>query len=113
MIWEIWWAWVAAGLVLAILELFAPGFIFVGFAVGAVAVGLLVAFGVVLPLGAWLEFIKVPAALLIGLWAAMQLAFTWVGPSFGTVAWWAHLAGFAAGVLFALLLRPSLRRRGR
>ena len=53
MIWEIWWAWVAAGLVLAILELFMPGFIFVGFAVGAVAVGLLVAFGVVLPLG-WL-----------------------------------------------------------
>jgi len=46
MIWEIWWVWVAAGLVLAILELFAPGFIFVGFAVGAVVIGVLVALGV-------------------------------------------------------------------
>ncbi len=46
MIWEIWWVWVAAGLVLAILELFAPGFIFVGFAVGAVVVGVLVLLGV-------------------------------------------------------------------
>lgn len=50
MIWEIWWAWIAAGLVLAILELFAPGFIFVGFAVGAVVVGVLVALGVSLSL---------------------------------------------------------------
>lgn len=46
MIWEIWWVWIAAGMVLAILELFAPGFIFVGFAVGAVAVGALLALGV-------------------------------------------------------------------
>jgi len=46
MIWEIWWAWVALGLVLAIFELFAPGFIFVGFAVGAVVVGVLIVLGV-------------------------------------------------------------------
>lgn len=46
MIWEIWWAWVAAGLGLAILELFAPGFVFLGFAVGAAAVGLVLAVGV-------------------------------------------------------------------
>ena len=50
MIWEIWWAWVALGLVLGILELFAPGFIFVGFAVGAVVVGVLVVLGIVFPL---------------------------------------------------------------
>ncbi|HCQ64073.1 MAG TPA: hypothetical protein DIU07_02375 [Rhodobacteraceae bacterium] len=50
MIWEIWWVWVAAGLVLAILEVLAPGFIFVGFAVGAVVVGVLIAVGVVLTL---------------------------------------------------------------
>lgn len=46
MIWEIWWIWVAAGLALAILEMFAPGYIFLGFAVGAVAVGVLVALGI-------------------------------------------------------------------
>ncbi len=50
MIWEIWWVWVALGLVLAILELFAPGFIFVGFAVGAMVVGVLFALGVSLSL---------------------------------------------------------------
>jgi len=50
MIWEIWWAWMAAGLGLAILELIAPGFIFVGFAIGAIVVGVLVAMGVVLSL---------------------------------------------------------------
>lgn len=69
--------------------------------------------GVVVPLGLWLEFIKVPAALLIGLWATLQLIFTFVGPSFGAVAWWAHLAGFGVGLLYALALKPMLARRSR
>ena len=69
--------------------------------------------GVVVPLGVWLEFIRVPAALLISLWAALQLAFTFVGPTFGAVAWWAHLAGFCAGAVYALVMRPGLRRRAR
>jgi membrane associated rhomboid family serine protease len=69
--------------------------------------------GVVVPLGVWLEFIKVPAALLIGLWAVLQLVFTFVGPSFGAVAWWAHLAGFVAGLLYALAMKPMLTRRSR
>lgn len=69
--------------------------------------------GVVVPLGLWLEFIKLPAALLIGLWAVLQLIFTFVGPSFGAVAWWAHLAGFSVGLLYALALRPVLARRAR
>jgi len=69
--------------------------------------------GVVVPLGVWLEFIKIPAALLIGLWALLQLVFTFVGPSFGAVAWWAHLAGFVVGLLYALALKPMLARRKR
>lgn len=40
-IWSIWWLWLAAALVLAILEVLAPGFVFIGFAVGAAAVGLI------------------------------------------------------------------------
>jgi inner membrane protein len=52
MIWEIWWAWVAAGIGLAILEVIVPGFVFLGFAIGAVVVGALVAVGLVLAL-AW------------------------------------------------------------
>lgn len=69
--------------------------------------------GVVVPLGLWLEFIKVPAALLIGLWAVLQLLFTFAGPSFGAVAWWAHLAGFCVGLVYALALKPMLARRAR
>lgn len=50
MMWEIWWYWVAAALVLAILEVLAPGFIFVGFAFGALVVGILLAVGIPLSL---------------------------------------------------------------
>lgn len=40
-VWSIWWAWLAAALVLGILEVLAPGFIFLGFAIGALAVALI------------------------------------------------------------------------
>lgn len=69
--------------------------------------------GIVVPLGMWLEFIQAPAAMLIGLWAALQLIFTFVGPAFGAVAWWAHLTGFAVGVSMALVFRPSMSRQAR
>ncbi|MEP2783699.1 MAG: hypothetical protein ABJO67_04400 [Pseudoruegeria sp.] len=39
--WSLWWVWMAGGLVLAILEVLAPGFILLGFAIGALIVGLL------------------------------------------------------------------------
>ena len=67
--------------------------------------------GVVLPLGAYLEFLRVPAALLIGLWVLLQVVFSRLGPSFGAIAWWAHLAGFACGLLAGLMLRPQARAR--
>jgi membrane associated rhomboid family serine protease len=69
--------------------------------------------GVVVPLGLWLEFVKLPAASLIGLWVALQLAFTYFGPAFGAMAWSAHLTGFVVGVIMAVLFRPSLRRQSR
>ncbi|SMH46417.1 NfeD family protein [Maritimibacter sp. HL-12] len=72
MIWEIWWVWVAAGIGLAILELFAPGFIFVGFAIGAVVVGILVAFGVVLTLP-WALFTF--AAISVITWVVLRQTF--------------------------------------
>jgi membrane associated rhomboid family serine protease len=67
--------------------------------------------GVVLPLGLFLEFVRTPASLLIGIWALLQLLFTWVGPAFGAVAWWAHLSGFLLGIVFALLARPAIAKR--
>ncbi|MFA7434426.1 MAG: hypothetical protein WCZ72_12040 [Gemmobacter sp.] len=44
--WQLWWVWVAGGVAIGILELFAPGYIFVGFALGAIATGGLIAAGV-------------------------------------------------------------------
>lgn len=67
--------------------------------------------GVVLPLGLFLEFIRVPASLLIGIWAALQVGFAYIGPAFGAVAWSAHIAGFLFGVLFAIAARASIARR--
>ena len=37
--WAIWWVWIVAGFALGVLEIIAPGYIFVGFAIGAVIVG--------------------------------------------------------------------------
>ncbi|UWQ73386.1 NfeD family protein [Leisingera sp. M658] len=64
--WDLWWVWGAAALVLAILEVLVPGFVFLGFAIGAAAVSLLLLAGAgfglpplllifaVLSLAAWL-----------------------------------------------------------
>ena len=40
MLWQVWWVWVAGGFLLGVLEVLAPGFIFLGFALGAVLVAL-------------------------------------------------------------------------
>jgi membrane protein implicated in regulation of membrane protease activity len=60
--WQLWWAWAVAGLVLGILEVLAPGYIFLGFAAGAVAVGLLLLVGG--PFAAWVAG-SLPLLLLI------------------------------------------------
>ena len=44
--WAVWWVWVVAGFALGVVEVLMPGFIFLGFAIGAVITGLLVAIGV-------------------------------------------------------------------
>jgi membrane protein implicated in regulation of membrane protease activity len=62
-----WWVWLAAALVLAILEVLAPGFVFLGFAAGAAIVGLML-------LGP-ASLLSVPVLLLI--FAALSLV-TWL-----------------------------------
>jgi membrane associated rhomboid family serine protease len=69
--------------------------------------------GVVLPLGAFLEFVRMPAWALIGFWVLLQVIFSVVGPELGAVAWVAHLVGFSGGALMAVLWRPALARRAR
>ncbi len=67
--------------------------------------------GLVLPLGLFFEFVRVPAFLLIGFWAGLQVLFSFVGPAFGRVVWTVHIAGFLAGIAFAILARPGIARR--
>ena len=67
--------------------------------------------GLVLPLGLFLEFVRVPAFLLIGIWVLLQLLFSYAGPSYGAVVWWTHIAGFLFGMVFALFSRDAIARR--
>lgn len=108
----------AAANLAAVLAIGAPDGVIIGAsgAVSAVIGAYLALFpgaklGVVLPLGLFLEFVRVPASLLIGLWALLQVVFAYSGPAFGAVAWPAHIAGFLFGIGFALLTRAAIARR--
>lgn len=102
----------------AVLLLAGPGRVIIG-ASGAISalIGAYLALfprarlGVVLPLGLFLEFVRAPASLLIGIWALLQVVFAYIGPAFGMVAWAAHVAGFLFGIAFALLVRRAVERR--
>lgn len=67
--------------------------------------------GLVLPLGLYLQFVRVPAYLLIGIWVLLQLLFSYAGASYGAYVWWAHIGGFLFGLAFALLSREAIARR--
>jgi membrane associated rhomboid family serine protease len=67
--------------------------------------------GLVLPLGLFLEFVRVPAFLLIGIWALVQLLFSVAGASYGAVVWWTHIGGFVFGIVFAFFSRGAIVRR--
>jgi membrane protein implicated in regulation of membrane protease activity len=73
MFWEIWWVWLAAALLLAILEVLAPGFIFAGFAFGAAVVGVLIWFGVSTASLPWLLVIF--GAVSVIAWVVMRQVF--------------------------------------
>ncbi len=63
--------------------------------------------GMLLPLGLYLQFVRVSAVLVIGSWFTLQLVYSVLGPITGIVAWWTHIAGFALGLIFALLVRAT------
>ncbi len=69
------------------------------------------------PIFLFWDVIQVPAVVFLVLWFATQLAYGMIslgGAETGGVAWWAHVGGFASGVIAALLLRqrgrPTLGR---
>ena len=43
---ETWWAWVAFGIVLMLLELMMPSYLFLGFGFGAIVTGITLALGI-------------------------------------------------------------------
>ncbi|MEL7088915.1 MAG: hypothetical protein AAFY49_09545 [Pseudomonadota bacterium] len=65
-LWSIWWVWIVAALVLAIIEIFVPAFVFLGLAVGAAVVGVALGFGA-------LGFVGASPAILLFLFAAVSL----------------------------------------
>lgn len=62
---------------------------------------------ILLPLGLFIQFVKVSVLVVIGSWFTLQVLYTWIGPAFGMVAWWAHLAGFLSGLLLTLPAGPG------
>ena len=46
-LWQEWWVWIVAGVALAVLEVIAPSFVFLGFAIGVALTGLGIAVGLV------------------------------------------------------------------
>ncbi len=67
---------------------------------------------VLIPVG-FLFVYTLPAGWLLGFWFFFQILSALVTPpTAGGVAWWAHIGGFAFGVLVALLVNGSARRRG-
>jgi membrane associated rhomboid family serine protease len=60
----------------------------------------------VLPIFFFLHFFEVRAIVFLGVWFGVQVVSSLFGAS--GVAWWAHIAGFVAGVVLTLpMLRPG------
>ncbi|OED48895.1 NfeD family protein [Leisingera sp. S232] len=70
--WAIWWVWGAAALTLAIVEILLPGFVFLGFAIGAAIVALLLLAGAGFTLP---PLLLIFAALSLAAWLVMRKFF--------------------------------------
>lgn len=80
---NVWWVWIVVGFALGVLEVIVPGFIFLGFAIGAVITGALIGFGILAggPAALFLVF----AVLSVASWFMLRRA---VGVREGQVKIW-------------------------
>ncbi len=64
----------------------------------------------VVPIFVFLHFMDIPALAFLGIWFVIQVMSSALG--YAGVAWWAHMAGFAVGLVIALLVptRPHAPR---
>ena len=69
--------------------------------------------------GFFIRFVQVPAVIVLGFWIVVQVLYgllSYGAAAKGTadgggVAWFAHIGGFAAGVMLLFLFRPRATRR--
>ena len=54
--------------------------------------------------------VSVPALFFLGFWFLLQLLNTWLDMD-GNVAYWAHIGGFVAGMVLALILRRRKKKQ--
>lgn len=61
----------------------------------------------------FIRIIRIPAYVLLGLWIGLQIlnAMAPASPHGGGIAWFAHIGGFAAGLLLLWMLKPGRRKR--
>lgn len=68
---------------------------------------------VVIPLFIFIQFLTVPALVVLGFWFIIQLASGAISLTragvYGGVAWWAHIGGFVGGIAVFSLFRPKPR----
>ncbi|WP_176559407.1 NfeD family protein [Rubellimicrobium roseum] len=75
--WLLWWVWVAVAILLGVLEVLLPVFVFLGFSAGAMGTAALVALGLRLGVGGTLVTFAVLSA---GAYAVLRL---WLGTARG------------------------------
>jgi len=61
-------------------------------------------------LGFFIRLVRLPAIIFIGFWFILQFLYGVVGATTG-VAYWAHIGGFLAGFLMAVIFRKFLGKR--
>lgn len=69
---QAWWFWIGFGLVLGILEILLPGFILLGFGLGAVMTGLIILSGIVMALP---QILLAFAVFSLGAWLLLKKLF--------------------------------------
>lgn len=57
----------------------------------------------------FIRIVRLPAVILLGFWIAIQVAsgITELSENAGGVAWFAHIGGFATGLVLAFVMRPG------
>jgi membrane associated rhomboid family serine protease len=63
----------------------------------------------------FIRIVRIPAAVLLFLWFILQIISGMADLSVhtGGVAWFAHIGGFAAGLMLLMVMRPAVRARRR